>query len=135
MTAVFIGASADYMFFRDFYHQLDIADYLTIFGIFGGGSIALGVLTYYMVNGMLSRSGLFSKLPMVITGLSVLGVLMFGMTKLDEFIYILGREEGIVVQLSFAYFANDIFIIGLVILVILFFRNRHDLRLWFPSKK
>ena len=135
LAAVFIGASADYMFFRDFYHQLFIEEYLTIVGIFGGGSIALGVLTYFMVNGMLSRTGFFSKLPMVLTGLAVLGVLMFGMTELDDYIYFLGQEEGIEVQLSFAYFANDIFIVGLAVLVILFFMYRHDLRRWFPAKK
>ena len=135
LTAVFIGASADYMFFRDFYHQLDIADYITIVGIFGGGSIALGVLTYFMVNGMLSRTGFFSKTPMVMGGLAVLGGLMFGMTELDDYIYFLGQEEGIDVQLSFAYFANDIFIVGLAVLVVLFFMYRHDLRRWFPAKK
>ncbi|MFN3491632.1 MAG: hypothetical protein ACK40V_05365 [Anaerolineales bacterium] len=61
---------------------------------------------------------------------------MFGIVQFDNYIYnILFDEAGIDAGFTFTYFGTGIYIGGLILLTIVYFRNQLDMKRWFPYQK
>jgi hypothetical protein len=73
-----------------------------------------------------------------LAGIVLQGVLMFGMIELDNFILQPAMESGFdpeEISLSLTNFGDNIYFLGLLVLIFVFLRNRKDIRRWFPSRK
>jgi hypothetical protein len=138
MTVINVGAVIDYLFFSG------ILDFVPddLYGIavagLAGGAILYCILAYFMIRNILERKGLFSKFPFVLAGIVALGLLMYAQIEFDAYILEPAFEAGFSedeIALSFTLFGNEIYFIGLAALLFTYFRNRLDIRRWFPAKK
>ncbi|MBL8050301.1 MAG: hypothetical protein JNM46_03685, partial [Anaerolineales bacterium] len=126
----------DYLFFSGISDFLE-TDFLGMVSIVLTSSVIIfAVLSFFMAKGLITRAGLFSNIKLFFAGLVLLGLLMFGIVQLDNYIYgILLDEAGIDTGFTFTYFGTLIYLLGLALLAIVYFRNRLDMKRWFPSKK
>ncbi|MBK9925917.1 MAG: toll/interleukin-1 receptor domain-containing protein [Anaerolineales bacterium] len=103
-----------------------------------GNILLYCALAYFMVSGLTSRTGLFSKFALVLVGILVLGMMVYGQKLLDESIISHLHEQGIEADemgISFVNLAEYIYFLGLFIIGLVFFRNNQDIKRWFPSGK
>jgi hypothetical protein len=132
LAAVFLGAVADYAFFSGCLCFLDTRSYNLLVWELSLSSILLIGLTFFAVRGLLSRKGWFAKFPVILAVVAVQGALLRFITFIDTDVYYAALEAGVEFGMSFATFGNIIFMIGLVLLIWIYFRNRADVRYWFP---
>lgn len=136
IAVINIGAVIDYLFFSGITQFLDSESVgLIVFTLIGSVLIFAG-LSFFMAKGLITRTGIFSNMKLFIIGLVILGLLMFGIVQFDNYIYsILVEEAGIDIGFTFTYFGTIIYLIGVALLVFVYFRNRLDMKRWFPSNK
>lgn len=136
IAVINVGAVIDYLFFSGISDFLE-TDFLGMVSIVLTSSVIIfAVLSFFMAKGLITRAGLFSNIKLFFAGLVLLGLLMFGIVQLDNYIYgILLDEAGIDTGFTFTYFGTLIYLLGLALLAIVYFRNRLDIKRWFPSKK
>jgi len=94
-------------------------------------------LAYFMVNGLTSRKGIFSSLGLVLTGIFILGLLVYGQKLLDESIITELHTAGVNVDeigFSFVNVAEYVYFLGIIATGFVFLRNRRDAKQWFPAK-
>lgn len=135
MTTIFLGATLDYLFLADMQTTLEPSLYSEVAATMLGGLTLFAGLTYLMVQSLFKRRGSFANLPMLLAGLATQGGLIFGLFKLEEYIYDLAAEFDLSLGLNFAYFGPLVYGLGLALLFIIFWRNPKDLRLWLPAKQ
>jgi hypothetical protein len=138
ITVINVGAVVDYLFLSGILDFVPEEMKLPAIAAFVIGLLVLCILAYFMVGGLISRKGLFSRFPFILAGIVLQGVLMFGMIELDNFILQPAMESGFdpeEISLSFTNFGDNIYFLGLLVLIFVFLRNRKDIRRWFPSRK
>jgi hypothetical protein len=134
LAVVFAGAVIDYVFFSGVLSLLEPESYYLVLGELIAGGIVFSGLSFFMVRGLLTRTGLFSKFLMVIAGLALQGLLMMNLTVIEGNVYMAALDAGIEVGESFTTFGDMIFITGMVVLVLIYLNNRRDIFRWFPAK-
>jgi hypothetical protein len=91
-----------------------------------------------MVRGLTSRKGFFAQFRNIIVGIIVLGILLYWQAILDANILFEIEEAGFdtsEISFSFANMAFIVYFLGLAAIGFVFFRNRQDVKNWFPAKK
>jgi hypothetical protein len=64
------------------------------------------------------------------------GLLIFGIVQFDNYIYSIFLEDaGIDAGFIFTCFGAIIYLLGVALLAIVYFRNRLDMKRWFPATK
>ncbi|MBK9780873.1 MAG: toll/interleukin-1 receptor domain-containing protein [Anaerolineales bacterium] len=134
LSVIFVGAILDYVFFTDILSILDPESYNLIVGGLVAGALLFGSLSFFMIRSLLTRTGLFSRSLLIFGGIIAQGSLMAGLTAVDKAVYHAALDAGIDVPPTFIAFGDLIFIGGVVMLIIVFTKNRLDLKRWFPSK-
>ena len=100
--------------------------------------ILFGGLAYFMVSGLTSRKGFFSSLWPILLGVVGLGLLTFWQKDLDGRIAAQMVEAGVSedeIAFTFVNIAEYIYLLGIVAIGFVFFRNNRDAKRWFPAKK
>jgi len=100
--------------------------------------LLFGGLAYLMVRGLTSRKGLFSSVWQILVGFVGFGLLTFWQKDLDGRIISEVANAGIdvnTIAYSFVNIAEYIYLIGIAVTGFVFFRNRQDIKNWFPAKK
>ena len=136
LTAFTVGSSIKYFFSSD--GLVDISDE-TFGNVFIGlilQMILFCVLTIVMLRGVTSRKGWFASFWMLVLGLVAIGILLgwqidMATTAGMEMEEITGTDT---TNLS-AYLPFFIYFVGLIVMIVLFLRNRRDIQRWFPSRK
>jgi hypothetical protein len=136
LAIVNVGAVIDYLFFSGILELLESGFASIILIALISSVIVFGLLSFFMVKGLTTRAGLFSKFNIFLIGLVIQGVLMYSIVELDSFIYdVLLDEADIDAGYTFTYFGTGIYLGGLILLAIVYFRNQLDMKRWFPSEK
>ena len=137
LAVINVGASLDYVFESDaMWNASDEAFFSTIIQFAINLALFIG-LTYFMVRGLTSRKGIFSSFGLIITGVAILGVLLFWQSVLDSNILLEMESSGMdttEVGISFTNLAFLIYFLGIAAAGFVFFRNRQDIKNWFPAK-
>lgn len=134
LAVLFVGAVVDYIFFSGVLSILDLESYNRTLAELIVGGIVFSGLSYFMVRGLLTRTGQFSKFPFLIAGLVLQGVLMMGLTAIESDVATAALDANIEVGISFTYFGDMIFVTGMVVLVLIYLNNRRDISRWFPAR-
>jgi hypothetical protein len=98
-------------------------------------SLFLG-LAFFMVRGLTSRTGPFSKLWQVLIGVVIMGALVLWQMDLDAIIMKDMQDAGVdvnTIAYSFVNVAEYIYILGVGVTGFVFFRNGRDAIRWFPA--
>jgi hypothetical protein len=137
LTAITVGSSFKY-FFSSIDGLLNLSDN-TFGGIFFGlilQIILYCALTILILRGVTTRRGWFASFRMLILALVGIGILLFWQLSMAatagvELETNTGSDSSnfIAVFLPFV-----IYIIGAIVMVIVFLRNRRDIKRWFPAK-
>jgi hypothetical protein len=136
LAIVNVGAVIDYLFFSGILELLESGFASIILIALISSVIVFGLLSFFMVKGLTTRAGLFSKINVFLIGLVIQGLLMYSIVELDNFIYdVLLDEADIDAGYTFTYFGTGIYLGGLILLAIVYFRNQLDMKRWFPSEK
>lgn len=136
IAVINVGAVIDYLFFSGVSDTLDAESLPILLGVMVGGVLLMAVLSFFMVRSLTSRTGLFSNIKTFMAGFIIQGLLVLGIRAFDNFIYdILLNEAGVDVGFTFTYLGTWVYLIGLVVLAIVYFRNRLDMKRWFPSAR
>ncbi|MDO9180944.1 MAG: hypothetical protein Q7U04_00985, partial [Bacteriovorax sp.] len=88
-------------------------------------------------RGQTSRKGHFSSLGLILAGIFILGLLVYGQKLLDESIISELHNEGVDIDqvgFSFVNVGEYIYFLGIAAIGFVFFRNRRDAKQWFPAK-
>lgn len=134
IAVINIGAVIDYLFFSGITEFLDSESVGLIVITLIGSVLVFAGLSFFMVRGLITRTGIFSRIKLFVIGLAILGLLMFGIVQFDNYIYsILIEDAGIDAGYTFTYFGTIIYLIGIALLAIVYFRNRLDMKRWFPA--
>ncbi len=138
LSVITIGSSLHYIFASPaVMNAFDDSLFFTIIGFVVDISLFC-LLAYFMTRGLTSRKGLFSSLGLILAGILVLGLLVYGQKLLDESIISELHNEGINVDqigFSFVDVGEYIYFLGIAAIGFVFFRNRRDAKQWFPAKK
>jgi hypothetical protein len=138
LTVVNVGASLDYIFASDaMWNASDDAYISTIIGFAINLSLFSG-LAYFMVRGLTSRKSFFSRFRNIILGIFLLGILLFWQAILDGNILQEMEAAGFnpnEIGISFSNLAIYIYFLGVALIGFVIFRNRQDIRNWFPARK
>lgn len=137
LAAFTVGSTVKY-FISSAESLLDLSD-ATLVSVFFGLTLQVVLfcaLIYYIVRGVTTRNGWFASFRALALGILGIGLLLlwqFSLAdnagiELEEFT---GSDTtNLAVLLPFG-----IYIIGIFVLVFVFFRNRRDIQRWFPSIK
>lgn len=137
LTAFTVGSSFKY-FFSSIDGLLNLSDE-TFGGVFLGlifQIILFCVLTFFVIRGVTTRKGWFASFWVLVVSLLVIGGLLFwqvGMatTASDELQTATGNDTTTLAL----YIPFFIYFVGIIVMSIVFFRNRRDLQRWFPARK
>jgi hypothetical protein len=95
-------------------------------------------LAFFMVRGLTSRTGPFSKLWQVLIGVVIMGALVLWQMDLDAIIMKDMQDAGVdvnTIAYSFVNVAEYIYILGVGVTGFVFFRNGRDAIRWFPARE
>jgi hypothetical protein len=134
LAVLFVGAVVDYIFFSGVLSILDLESYNGVLIELIAGGIVFSGLSYFMIRGLLTRTGLFSKFLFLVAGLVLQGILMMGLTAIENDVAMAALDADIEVGISFTYFGDMIFVTGLVVLVLIYLNNHRDVFRWFPAR-
>ena len=138
LAVVNVGSSIDYIFGSDaMWNASDEAFMSTIIQFMIGLILFIG-LTFFMVRGLTSRKGLFSRFGLIVLGIVILGGLLYWQITLDNNIIYEMEDANIDVSeigFSFTNYLYYIYILGVVLTGFMWFRNRSDIKNWFPARK
>lgn len=135
LAVINIGSVIDYLFFSGISEFLDPEFVDSIIATLFGSVLVFSGLSFFMARGLINRAGIFSNVKLFFSGLVIQGLLMFGIVQYDNYIYsILLDASNIDIGFTFTYFGTVIYFIGIALLVFVYFRNRLDIKRWFPNK-
>jgi hypothetical protein len=138
LAVINVGASLDYILASDAMWNASDETFGSTIIAFVFNLILFSGLTFFMVRGLTSRKGIFSSFRFIVLGIVMLGVLLFWQSVLDSNILLEIEEAGYdssEVGISFTNLAFIIYFLGIALTAFVIFRNRQDLRNWFPAKK
>jgi len=138
LAVINVGASLDYIFYSDILNYASDETFGSTILSFVINLLLFSGLTFFMVRGLTSRKGLFSSFRSIILGVIILGILLFWQSVLDGNILLEMEEAGIDLNeagISFSNLAFLIYFLGIAVTGFVFFRNRQDIRNWFPARK
>jgi hypothetical protein len=95
-------------------------------------------LTFFMVRGLTSRKGLFSRFGLIVLGVVILGGLLYWQITLDNTIIYEMEAANIDtsdIGFSFTNYLSYIYILGILVTGVVWLRNRNDIKNWFPARK
>ncbi|MEP7134151.1 MAG: toll/interleukin-1 receptor domain-containing protein [Chloroflexota bacterium] len=138
ISVINIGASIDYIFASDaMWNASDQAFSSTIISFIVNMLMFTG-LAYFMVRGLTSRKGIFSRFGVIVIGIVILGILLFWQSILDSNILLEMEDANISTEdvgISFTNLAYFIYFLGIAVTGFVFLGNRRDLKNWFPARK
>jgi len=138
LAIINVGASLDYVFASPaMWNASDEAFFSTIIQFAINLALFTG-LTYFMVRGLTSRKGVFSSFSLIAMGVAILGILLFWQSVLDSNILLEMEAAGVdtsEIGISFTNIAFIIYFLGIAATGFVFFRNRQDIKNWFPAKR
>lgn len=138
LAVINVGSSIDYIFGSDaMWNASDETFTATIIQFAINLALFIG-LTYFMVHGLTTRKGLFSRFGFIVAGIVLVGVLLLWQAAIDGNILAEMEASGIdtsEIGISFANLAFVIYFLGIAVTGLIFLRNRHDVKNWFPAKK
>ncbi|MCB9146530.1 MAG: toll/interleukin-1 receptor domain-containing protein [Anaerolineales bacterium] len=136
MTAIFIGTVIDMVFFAQLHTVLgDLAFSELVAMLVVGGLLYVGNSTL-MARGLLNRDGFYADPLRIAIGVLVQGLLSVAVWILDRsVVFMVAEDLGGEIGYAFATFGITIYLIGIGLLMFNYFRNRRDIRLWFPAKR
>ena len=135
LTAFTVGSSFKYFFGSD--DLINISD-----GTFGGLFLGLifqiilfSILTILILRGVTTRKGWFASFRMLVLALIGIGILLTWQISLavdvgTELESITGTDS----SNPAVYLPFFIYLIGVIVMIAVFIRNRRDIKRWFPSK-
>jgi hypothetical protein len=136
LTAFTVGSSLKYFFASE--GLLDISDetYARLFFGLILQIILFCVLTIFILRGVTSRKGLFASFRILVGGLVGIGILLAWQIDLaveagTEMEALTGTDTTNLAVLL----PPIIYIAGIVVMAIIFFRNRRDIQRWFPARR
>ncbi len=135
LAVVSIGSSLDYLFASP--ALLDVSDE-TAGIVFIGFIVSLILfigLTFFMIRGMTRRKGLFARFAWIITGIIGMGLLILWQSNLEFLIFEELDFYGLDEPSSFLWVTYMIYFLGIFVLGFILYRNRLDVKRWFPAKK
>ncbi len=138
ISVINIGASFDYIFASDAMWNASDEAFTSTITSFIVNMLMFSGLAYFMVRGLTSRKGAFSSFWSIVLGIVILGILLFWQSILDSNILLEMEDAGIdssEVGLSFVNLAFFVYFLGIAATGFVFFRNRRDIKNWFPAKK
>lgn len=138
ISVINIGSSIDYIFASDaMWNASDETFGATIISFIVNMLLFSG-LAYFMVRGLTSRKGAFSSFRSIAVGILILGILLFWQSSLDASIMQEIEDAGYdssQVAFSFVNVAYIIYFLGIAVTGFVIFRNRQDIKNWFPAKQ
>lgn len=133
LAAVNLGAVIDYLFFAGITNFLDSESIALFFTILIGSLIVFVTLSFFLAKGLITRTGLFANIYFFLVGLVMQGLLMYGIFRFDNYVFDILEEIGVNAGYTFTYFGTGIYIGGILLLAIIYLRNRLDIKRWFPT--
>jgi len=138
ITVINIGSSIDYIFASDaMWNASDEAFTSTIISFIVNMLLFSG-LAYFMIRGLSSRKGVFSSFRSIAIGILILGILLFWQSSLDASIMAEIEDAGYdssQVAFSFVNVAYIIYFLGIAVTGFVIFKNKDDIKNWFPLGK
>jgi TIR domain len=138
LSVINIGSSLDYIFASDALFNASEEMFVPTIIAFVLNMIVFCGLAYFMVRGLTSRKGAFSSFRSILIGIFILGLFLFAQLLLDSSIVQEMADAGADISeigISFVNLAFIVYFLGIFSIALVFFRNRHDVHLWFPVKK
>jgi hypothetical protein len=137
LTAFTVGSAFKY-FFSSVEGLLNLSDD-TFTGVFFGlilQIILFCALTIFMVRGVTTRKGWFASFGTLVLGLLGIGALLtWQLTMATNAGAELESTTGTDTTTLAAYLPFFIYFIGIIAMIVVFFRNRRDIKRWFPARK
>jgi len=137
LTAFTVGSSFKY-FFASVEGLLNLSDDTLGSVFFGliGQIILFCILTVFIIRGVTSRQGLFASFGRLIVGFLGIGALLIWQVNLSDkaSLELESTASGDTTNLA-ALLPFLIYFVGIFIMIFVFFRNRHDIKRWFPARK
>jgi hypothetical protein len=137
LTAFTVGSSFKY-FLSSIDSLLNLSDE-TLSNVFLGlimQMILFGVLTFFVIRGVTTRKGWFASFGILALSFLVIGMLLFWQMDMAS---TAGAEleaaTGTDTTNLAAFMPFLIYFVGIIVMVIVFFRNRRDIQRWFPARK
>lgn len=138
ITVINVGASLDYVFESDAMWSASDEAYTSTIIQLAINLILFSGAAFFMVRGLTRRKGFFSSFRAIVVGIITLGILLIWQASLDAAIVEEMAAAGIdesEIGISFANLAFFIYFLGIALTGFVFFRNRNDIRNWFPARK
>jgi hypothetical protein len=138
ISVINIGASFDYIFASDAMWEASDESFFSTITSFVVNMLMFSGLAYFMIRGLTSRKGAFSSFRSIVVGAVILGILLFWQSILDSNILLEMEDAGYdssEVAFSFVNVAYIIYFLGIAVTGFVIFRNRRDIKNWFPAKK
>jgi len=135
LLVVNIGASLDYLLASD--ALLDTSEEtagLVLVGFIFSLLLFVG-LTFFMLRGMTRRKGLFARFKWILVGIVLIGFILGWQSSLEFLILEDLEAYGLDEPSSLLWVIYSIYFLGIFILSFILFKNRLDIKRWFPGKK
>ena len=137
LTAFTVGSAFKY-FFSSIDALVKLSD-ATLSSVFYGlilQIILFCVLTIFILRGVTTRKGWFASFSMLVLGLLGIGALLtWQLTMATNAGVELESTTGVDTTTLAAYLPFFIYFIGIIVMIVVFFRNRRDIQRWFPARK
>lgn len=136
MTTIFIGTAMDMIFFAHLHTIMETFTFALLVGVWVIGlSLYIGN-SVLMARGLINREGFYNSPRRIVVGLLAQGVLTQAAKYLDDQIAMMALAQiDVKLGYTFASFGIAIYLIGMALLAINYFRSPRDVRLWFPAKR
>jgi hypothetical protein len=138
ITVINVGSSLDYVLASEAMWNASDQAFISTIVQFAINLILFSGLAFFMIRGLTTRKGFFSSFGTIIIGIITLGILLLWQSVLDttileemEFAGVDSSEIGF----SFANMAIFIYFLGIALAGFVMFRNKNDIRNWFPARK
>lgn len=139
LTAFTVGSSFKY-FFASIDHLLNLSDEM-LGGVFVGlisQIILFCVLTFLVIRGVTTRKGWFASFGVFVLSFVVIGILLFWQASMaataGSALETTANADFLATELAL-YLPFLIYFVGIIVMIVVFFRNRRDIRRWFPARK
>jgi hypothetical protein len=138
IAVINVGASMDYIFASDAMWNASDETFTSTIIQFAINLVLFTGVTFFMVRGLTRRKGIFSRFSLIAVGIIILGILLFWQAVLDSNILYEMETAGVdtsEIGISFTNLAFVVYFLGIAATGIVYFRNRQDIKNWFPAKQ
>jgi hypothetical protein len=135
LAVISIGSSLDYIFASPALFDVSEETAGSVFIGFIASLLLFIGLTFFMLRGMTRRKGLFARFGWIIIGIIAIGFLLLWHSNLEYLIFEELDYFGLDEPSSFLWVTYVVYFLGIFVLGFILFRNRLDVKRWFPAKK